>query len=250
MSNKPIRKWRERRILARHPIADIDWLRAIERCAPSRRLDESEHTRLRELATLFVRRKSLEPVQDLVLDGGDRALLAAHACIPILKLGLKWYRDWRSIVIYPDVFVPRREEMDEAGVIHHARDILAGEAWLRGPVILSWPDVLEAGRAPGHNVVIHEMAHKLDMLNGKANGYPPLPRGMDAAEWSRTFTQAWNELQRSRNNGESLPIDDYALENPGEFFAVTSEVFFEQPDTLHTSLPQVHRQLGRFYGRG
>lgn len=245
--NNPIRKWRERRILARHPIADADWQRALEQCGPARRLDTSDRGRLRELATLLLHRKSLEPVQGLTLDSADRALLAAHACIPILNLGLEWYKDWHSIVLYPDVFIPRHEAMDAAGVVHHASDVLAGEAWLQGPVILSWPDVLKAGQPPGHNVVIHEMTHKLDMLNGEANGYPPLPRGMNPSEWSQAFTQAWNQLQRSLNTGGPLPIDAYALENPGEFFAVTSEVFFEQPDTLHAELPALYRQLVQFY---
>ncbi|MGH8272907.1 MAG: zinc-dependent peptidase [Gammaproteobacteria bacterium] len=245
--NWSIGKWRERRILARHPIADADWHRVLEHCGPARRLDEAEHVRLREIATVFLRRKSLEPLRGLELDGADRALLAAHACLPILHLGLDWYDDWQSIVIYPDIFIPRHEEMDKAGVVHHARDVLAGEAWLQGPVILSWSDVLEAGTPPGHNVVIHEMAHKLDMRNGNANGYPPLPQGADIPAWTEAFTTAWNRLQKRFNAGEPLPIDEYALENPGEFFAVASEMFFEQPDVLRAELPALHRQLGRFY---
>lgn len=246
----PIRTWRERRILKRHPIADEDWQRGLERCHPAHRFDEVSHARLRRLATVFLRRKSIEPVQGLVLGQADRALLAVHACLPVLNLGLEWYRDWLSVVIYPDLFVPRHKEMDPAGIVHHASDVLAGEAWLRGPVILSWPDVVNAGRLPGHNVVIHEMAHKLDMLNGTANGFPPLPRTMSAQDWSRVFNQAWNELRRRREVGEPLPIDEYALENPGEFFAVASEVFFEQPDVLRSALPLVYHQLTGFYRFG
>jgi hypothetical protein len=109
---------------------------------------------------------------------------------------------------------------------------MAGEAWGRGPVILSWADVLDAGKKPGHNVVIHEMAHKLDMLNGDANGFPPLHRRMDRRVWSQVFSSAWDRLKEEQRNGGELPIDPYALESPAEFFAVASEQFFETPATL------------------
>ncbi|MDN5865266.1 MAG: zinc-dependent peptidase [Gammaproteobacteria bacterium] len=241
-------RWRERRIQARYPIADEVWQEALAGCAPARRLEEARRARLRKLATLFLQRKSIQPVRGLELAAADRALLAAHACLPVLNLGLAWYADWSSIVVYPDVFVPHREEMDEAGVVHHARDVLSGEAWLQGPVVLSWPDVLEAGTPPGHNVVIHEMAHKLDMRNGDANGYPPLARGMSTPAWTEAFTAAWDRLHERHESGLALPIDEYALEDPGEFFAVASEVFFEQPALLQTQLPALFEQLGLFYG--
>ncbi len=245
--NFGFRQWRERRILARHPIADTDWQQALAHCEPAKRLGTTGRARLRDVATLFLRRKSLESVQDLELGAADRALLAAYAALPILHLGLGWYDGWESVVIYPDLFIPHHPAMDESGVVHHARDVLAGEAWLQGPVILAWSDVLRAGTPPGHNVVIHEMAHKLDMRNGEANGYPPLPRGMSTPEWTEAFTAAWNRLQGRFDAGAPLPIDDYALENPGEFFAVTSEVFFEQPQVLAAELPALFRQLSRFY---
>jgi Mlc titration factor MtfA (ptsG expression regulator) len=242
-----IRNWRIRRIVARRPIAEPLWQDALRRCAPARRLGASDQAALRVLATLFLERKSIEPVQGLELDDADRVLLAAHACIPILKLGLDWYDGWHSVIVYPDAFVPRRTHTDEAGVVHETRNAMAGEAWGRGPVILSWADVLDAGRTPGHNVVIHEMAHKLDMLNGDANGFPPLHRRMDRRAWTRAFSDAWKRLHEDHRNGLALPIDPYGLENEAEFFAVASEQFFEQPGRLRHDLPGVYRQLELFY---
>ena len=168
-----IRSWRLRRILARHPIAEPPWQDALRRCGPARRLGASDQAALRVLVTLFLDEKSLEPVRGLELDDADRVLLATHACIPILKLGLDWYDGWHSVIVYPDAFVPHRPKIDAAGVVHQTSTVMAGEAWGRGPVILSWAEVLNGGKQPGHNVVIHEMAHKLDMLNGDANGLPP-----------------------------------------------------------------------------
>ena len=132
-------------------------------------------------------------------------------------------------------------------MVHQTDTIMAGEAWGRGPVILSWANVLDIGREPGRNVVIHEMAHKLDMLNGDANGFPPLHRRMDRRVWWRIFSSAWDRLKEAQREGAHLPIDPYGLENPAEFFAVVSEVFFEQPAILREHLPEVHRQLAQFY---
>jgi len=242
-----IRNWRLKRLLDRRPIGEPLWGEALRRCAPARRLDASDQATLRVLATLFLDRKSLEPVQGLELDEADRVLLATHACLPILKLGFDWYDGWYSVILYPDAFMPRRTRTDAAGVVHPTHDVLTGEAWGRGPVILSWPDVLNEHNRPGHNVVIHEMAHKLDMLNGAANGFPPLHRRMDRREWTRVFSGAWDRLREDRRNGAELPIDPYALESPAEFFAVASEQFFEDPAVLRRHLPEVYRQLAQFY---
>ena len=242
-----LRNWRIRRIVARHPIPEPLWQAALARCGPARRLGASDQAALRVLATLFLREKAIEPAQGLVLDDADCVLLAAHACVPILKLGLDWYDGWHSVIVYPDAFVPRRTRTDEAGVVHQTATPMAGEAWGRGPVILSWSDVLAAGQRPGHNVVIHEMAHKLDMLNGAADGFPPLHRRMKPHVWTTVFSGAWERLRAMHRHGEPLPIDPYGLENPAEFFAVVSEQFFEAPAALAEHLPDVHRELAAFY---
>lgn len=242
-----IRNWRVRRAVARHPIAEPLWQDALRRCAPARRLGATDQAALRVLATLFLESKSLEPVQGLELDEADRVLLAAHACVPILKLGLDWYDGWHSIIVYPDAFIPQRTHTDAAGVVHQTRTAMAGEAWGRGPVILSWADVLEAGKRPGHNVVIHEMAHKLDLLNGEANGFPPLHRRMDRRRWTDVFAGTWERLREDHRNGLALPIDPYGLQSEAEFFAVVSEQFFEAPAALREQLPEVYRQLELFY---
>jgi Mlc titration factor MtfA (ptsG expression regulator) len=241
------KNWRERRIVGKYPIHEPHWRAALDRCAPARRLGASDQARLRVLATLFLHKKSIEPVKGLTLDDGDRALLATHACLPILELGLDWYDGWHSVVLHPEIFVPSRNAMDAAGVVHPVRDPLSGEAWGRGPTVLAWPDVVSAGDPPGHNVVIHEMAHKLDMLNGDSNGFPPLHRRAHRKEWSQVFSSAFNRLREEAREGRPLPIDAYALTNPAEFFAVVSEVFFEAPGMLRAQLPEVFRQLANFY---
>lgn len=242
-----IRNWRTARIVARHPIAETLWQEALRRCAPARALGASDQAALRVLATLFLQRKSIEPAKGLTLSDADLVLLATHACMPILKLGIDWYDGWRSIIVYPDAFIPRRQRVDASGVVHQSDTVMAGEAWDRGPIILSWGNVLDIGQQPGRNVVMHEMAHKLDMLNGHANGFPPLHRDMDRRLWPQVFSDAWNRLKADQRNGAELSLDGYALENPAEFFAVASEQFFEAPAALRQHLPEVYRQLTQFY---
>jgi Mlc titration factor MtfA (ptsG expression regulator) len=95
--------------------------------------------------------------------------------------------------------------------------------------------------------VIHEFAHKLDMLNGVANGFPPLHAGMSRARWSDAFSAAYDDFCRRTDSGEELEIDDYAAENPAEFFAVMSEAFFESPLAVRQLYPGVYSQLVEFY---
>jgi len=153
--------------------------------------------------------------------------------------------------------------VDEAGVVHLTQDPMAGEAWLGGPVVLSYEDVAlaadETARVAGYNVVIHEFAHKLDMRNGDANGCPPLHAGMSAAAWKAAFGAAYEDFcarvdraellpgVRAQAALDALPIDPYGAESPGEFFAVASEAFFETPELLEPPYPAVYEALRLFY---
>lgn len=210
-------------------------------------LNVKEVERLRELATLFLEEKSLEPVQDLHLTDAMRWTLAAQAVLPILNLGIDWYDDWRSLVLYPAEFVTRHEWMDEAGLVHVQRKVLSGEAWERGPMVLSWADVAEAAALDGCNPVIHECAHKLDLRDGTANGQPPLHAGMDYHQWRVVFSAAFDDLTRRVDKGKESLLDPYVTEDAGEFFAVMSEHFFETPHLLIMEYPDVYRQLALFY---
>ncbi|MCC1495432.1 zinc-dependent peptidase [Alcanivorax sp. 1008] len=117
---------------------------------------------------------------------------------------------------------------------------------MRGPVIFSWEDVISPGHG-AHNVVIHEVAHKLDMRSGAANGAPPFHRSMSPARWHEVMTEAWEWAHKAQSHGRPVPIDSYGLEKPGEFFSVLSEHFFMQPESLFEHWPQVYEQLMLFY---
>ena len=148
----------------------------------------------------------------------------------------------------PGEFVVRgREHVDEAGVVHIVDDVLSGEAWEAGPVVLGWEDVAASDQAQGYNVVVHEFAHKLDLLDGAVNGVPALHREMSVADWTTTFQADYDELVEQIDRGEEPWLDPYAAEDPGEFFAVCSEYFFELPLDLLVRYPGLYRQLAAFY---
>lgn len=243
-----LRGWRRRRVLARRAIPDALWQQTVADIPALSRLDAEELQRLRSLALLFLHEKSLEPAGGLELDDAMRLRIAVLACRPILGLGLDCYDNFLSVIVYPEEFLVRdRESVDEAGVVHTRDEILSGEAWDRGPVILAWQDVDASGRGDGYDVVAHECAHKLDLLDGDMNGRPPLNRGMRADKWAESFQAAYDDLIRRLDRGEEPWLDPYAAEEPAEFFAVCAEMFFDVPEAFRAEYPGLYGQLAAFF---
>lgn len=208
-------------------------------------LHAAERTQLRELAGQFVKQKDFVACGGLELKQEMCATIAVYACLPMLHLGVEWWRGWREILLYPEPFVVPVSERDETGVVHDFAAVHSGEAWQQGPLILAWSDVLGAGG--GYNVVIHEIAHKLDMLNGAANGFPPLHTRMAREAWTQALSAAYADLCRRSDEGLPSEIDLYAADSPAECFAVFSEYFFELPQRVQQHYPLVWQQLRMFY---
>lgn len=242
-----LKAWRRRRVLERKPLPDALWQRVVARLPLLEGLTADELERLRQWVILFLDDKDIHAAAGFAVTEEMRVAIAAQACLLILNLDMDYYRGWVEVIVYPDEFVPEREYMDDAGVVHMVREPFAGESWLAGPVLLSWADVECAGEEPGYNVVIHEFAHKLDMLNGEPNGFPPLHADMSRAAWSEAFGSAYKDFCARVEAGEDTLIDPYGAESPAEFFAVMTEAFFETPDAVQESYPEVYRQLCAFY---
>jgi Mlc titration factor MtfA (ptsG expression regulator) len=240
-------RWRCARILKRNAIPHHAFDEAISGLPVLHRLKASERSRLREQASLFLHDKTFSAAGGADVDDATQLSIALQACLLTLNLDENSYRGWNEIILYPDAFLHQREQMDKAGVVHRSRDILAGESWHGGPLVLSIASVTKSGRCDGVNVVLHEFAHKLDMLNGDANGFPPLHRGMNAASWARDFSAAFADLSARVEAGQDTAIDPYATTDPAEFFAVLTEVFFETPRVLDREYPAIYRQLQQFY---
>ena len=213
------------------------------------RLDGARDARLQRLVARFLADKVFTPVGALALDEAQRAQLAALCCLPLLEFGEEGLAGWRELIVYPEAFRVNRTHVDAAGVLHEWDDELIGEAWEAGPLILSWADV-QSDLAPpqaGFCVAVHEMAHKIDALDGVLDGTPPLPRDWQR-RWARDFQRSFDGFVARVERGDDTPIDPYAAEAPEEFFAVCSEYHFSDPATLRAEMPEVAQHLERFYG--
>ena len=240
-----LRRWR------RTPPAldDVLWQQACRQCPWLPEHLDAREQKLRGLVALFLQQKTITPVAGLVLDDGQRMLLALLCCLPLVEFGREGLHGWSELVVYPDAFRVRRTHTDAAGVLHEWDDELIGEAWESGPLILSWADV-QADLADPHAgfcVAVHEMAHKIDALDGAIDGTPPLPREWQR-QWAHDFQQAYDAFCVQVDAGHETLIDPYAAEAPEEFFAVVSEYHFSAPGLLAEAMPQVAAHLRRFYG--
>lgn len=210
--------------------------------------------RLRLLAAEFLAHKQFHGAGGLTVTDSMAVAIAAQACLPLLHLQarpgnltggsgspLVWYRDFVGIVVQPGDVVAHRETMDEAGVVHHFDEVIAGEAMDQGPVMLSWAAVEESGAssAEGYNVVVHEFAHKIDMADGRADGCPALQKGFlgarSIAEARRTWFAIWTPAYEAfceqvviaeRFGGAQPWLDAYGTQSLDEFFAVACEAYF------------------------
>jgi Mlc titration factor MtfA (ptsG expression regulator) len=244
-----LKRYFTKRILRRHALPFSTWHRVTSKIPLIATRTNKEKARLRLLSTLFLHQKSFTGVHDLEVTLEMGITIASQACLEILYLGLNAFDGWIEIILYPSAFIVNRDITDENGVVHRQANGLSGESWGRGPVILSWQDVEQDSYTlhRGHNVVIHEFAHKLDMLSGRADGQPPLTRDMSLQEWSDTLREGHAKLVSQIEHHQHSYINNYAATNPAEFFAVSCEYFFTAPQLLEKQCPAVYQQLKSYF---
>ncbi|MBL8343064.1 MAG: zinc-dependent peptidase [Rubrivivax sp.] len=246
------RRWQRRQedaALRRRAIPDDLWKRTLVRYPFLRWRPEAEQLELRRLTSLFLDRKEFSAAGGLRLTDAIAVSIAAQAVLPVLKLGLERYDGFVGVVVHPDQVVAQRAVHDEDGLVHEFEETLAGEAVHGGPVMLSWRDVREAGRAtsPGYNVVIHEFAHVLDMADGLSDGVPLLPAGLERAAWLAVWQPQFEAFERCVDAGEETTLDPYGASGVDEFFAVASESFFVNPHGLAAEHEPLYAMLGKLY---
>jgi Mlc titration factor MtfA (ptsG expression regulator) len=241
---------REDAALRRRAIPDDLWKRTLVRYPFLRWRPAEDQVELRRLTSLFLDRKEFTAAGGLRLTDAMVVAIAAQAVLPILKLGLARYGGFVGIVVHPDQVVARRAVHDDDGLVHEYDEPLAGEAVQGGPVMLSWRDVREGGRAtsPGYNVVIHEFAHVLDMADGQSDGVPLLPPGLSRSAWLAVLKPQFEAFaKRVEEDDEDTALDPYGASGVDEFFAVASESFFVNPHALAREQKPLYELLARFY---
>ena len=260
--------WR-RRLRRPVPVPDGLWRDTLAALPFLDPLSGAERDRLRTLCAHFLAEKEFTGGNGLVVTDAMALSIAAQACRPLLHLHgpagqpvaqasdlLDWYDDFVGIVVQPGAVLARREVRDPTGVVHEYTEALAGEAMDGGPLMLSWEDVASAGEraAIGHNVVIHEFVHKMDMRElspgDHPQGSPVLPRDFlgladrraAADRWRQTMGECFASFREAvslaeRFGGETPWLDDYAAKDPAEFFAVTCEAYFVNRERFAQEFP-------------
>ncbi len=230
-----------------------EWEKHIQNNIPYyQHLNNEEKKRLQDLTQVFIAEKDWLGCGGLELTDEIRVMIAAYACLMILALPNDYYRNVKSIYVYPTTVLSPERPM---GFFQfHTTPVsgpmpIIGEAHYRGPVILVWDAVKKETRHPehGHNIVFHEFAHKLDMLDGSADGTPPLTTPEEYQRWVEVCSKVYLELCDKVEHGQSTFFDSYAVTNEAEFFAVATENFFSKPENMKRYHPKLYQVLQGFY---
>jgi Mlc titration factor MtfA (ptsG expression regulator) len=226
-----------------------NWEQIVERrVAYWQLLSPPERQQLGDLAEQLVSTKRWEAARGFALTDEVIVTVAAQAAVLILGLDLDYFRKVGVIIVHPRAFtIPGPRPSAIAGMVADGSPPLHGEAHHdRGPVLIAWDQARFGARHRGRggNVVLHEFAHKIDMLDGVVDGTPPLP---DQAALDRWVAVCSAEMEHLRTGEGPMLLDDYAATDPGEFFAVATEVFFERSTELRDLKPALYAVLSEFY---
>jgi hypothetical protein len=214
-------------------------------------LTPAEQTRLREIVAILIDEKFWEGCNGLEMSDRVQVVMAAQMGVLLLHLdATDYFHNVRTILVYPAAYVQTQEHVGSDGLVHSGSANL-GEAWYNGPVVLSWNDALQAAHAPGRglNVVFHELAHAVDMMSGTTNGTPLLRSREDYGPWHDTMSAAFQALRSRYEAGARDVIRPYGLTNVAEFFAVTTECFFDAPIPFKQAHPDIYQHYARFWGQ-
>lgn len=242
-----LRERRRRKILAQPFPAD--WATIIDKnIAHYHYLAPDEQRRLLDDVQVFVAEKNWEGCNGLVVTDEMKVTVAAQACLMALGLEGEPFRNLLSVLIYPAGYAVPEERWQQGWSIK-SESARLGESWYRGPVILSWAEIEDDAQHPGYgnNLIWHEFAHQLDMLDRAINGTPPLATRQERRRWKEVMTAEFEQLKRDAAHGRPTVLDSYGTENEAEFFAVATEAFFDVPIDLREHHPRLYEILSSYY---
>lgn len=216
-----------------------------------RQLTFEQRKKLRRMVRIFIAEKNWEGCGGLTLTDEIKVTIAAQACLLVVGMHDDLFFDHvLSILVYPTGYVAPGTHVSRDGLVLESGQPRLGEAWWRGPVILSWADAQAGGRkeTPGHNLVLHEFAHQLDMMNGRiTDGTPPLKTKEQYDRWLSVLGPEFeSHVKKCRHGGHGF-IDCYGAANPAEFFAIITETFFERPIVLQHHHHEMYSVLRDYY---
>jgi Mlc titration factor MtfA (ptsG expression regulator) len=226
------------------------WREILQRRVPTfRRLPPDLQVQLEKHIQVFLAEKSFVGCDGFEIDDEVRVTIAAQACLLLLNRKTGYFPNLRQILVYPGAFIVERLRPEPSGVLQEHRQALSGESWTHGQVVLSWEDAAHGAAIAddGANVVIHEFAHQLDQEKGFANGAPLLGGRDRYSRWSQVLAWEFARLRDQAFLQQPSLLSYYGATDPAEFFAVASEVFFEQPQQMAAEHPALYRELRDLY---
>jgi len=239
---------RRRQRLLSEPISH-EWRAVLQqRVRHFRYLDDQRRERLEGFVQVVVAEKDWVGGSGFELTDEMMVTIAGYAAIMTLGLDEPYYFDrLQTIIVYPAGYVPHSSRFEQHSITGPASPRL-GEAWHRGPVVLSWAQIADPKKLrPGSNLVIHEFAHHVDGLDGNVDGSPPITDRQQSRTWYRITEAEYERLKREAQQGEATLLDHYGASNRAEFFAVASECFFERPRGMRERHAELYRVLADFY---
>ncbi len=238
------KRWRRKKRAGRKFPAE--WLAILERNIPYyRKLPAGDQKELQGHILIFLAEKHFEGCYGQEITDEIRVTIAGYACLLLLHRQTDYFPGLYSIVVYPRSFTTPVEEHDETGVVTEDMEDRLGEAWDRGPVVLSWEDVCDT--RDGVNVVIHEFAHVIDRAGGKGDNSPILRDGREFKAWAKVLEKQFKRLNRDVQKNRPTLLDEYGATDPSEFFAVATECFYEQPREMKEEYPELYHALKEYY---
>lgn len=243
-----LRKWRRNRIAARQ--FPDRWLQIIEKnVLLYNRLPAEDKAELQKHILIFIAEKRFEGCGGLEITDEIKVIIAAQACMLLLHRKTDYYPGLSSILVYPHAFIVHRAQHLADGVVAEGPQVLSGESWRQGSVVLSWDNVKHgcADIHDGQNVVFHEFAHQIDSSGGKGDRSGVLKSTSSYITWARVLQKDYQRLREATQQNRPAFLDKYGATDPAEFFAVATEFFFEKPQELKQIHPDLYNELKRFY---
>ena len=228
-----------------------EWLAAIKRSVLFfRRLSQNDRNELLGHIQVFLGEKRFEGCGGLELTDDIRVTIAAQACLLLLHRATDYFPHLVTILVYPSTYMVDETRHVEGPIWEDGKTARLGETGRRmGTLVLAW-DAAKSGAADpadGKNVVLHEFAHQLDYENGAEDGAPALATREQQLSWRNVMQIEFASLRAADETGIPTLLDTYGATNAAEFFAVSTEAFFERPRALRARHPNLYAELERYF---
>ena len=168
--------------------------------------------------------------------------MRADSVIPVFNFPHWQYINLKEVILYPKAF---NKDFEREGDNNRNIMGMTGAGYMNGKMILS-KEALYHGfwnETDKQNTAIHEFVHLIDGADGSIDGIPEvLLERQYVMPWLNLIHTELSLIQKDKSD-----INDYALTNNAEFFAVAAEYFFERPQLFKKKHPQIYKLMRKAF---